>query len=341
MAQDDKFTPQGKFRHDPKRTRATFGVRYPGTEVVFAATAEIPHHQKIVSKRLVFTVQRQNVEDVEFAECNFHNRHGIELSVISSLTFNGCRFHRSFMGTTTYTHCRFRRCAFTRCDFSFAEFKDCLFEECEFVECTAGNCVFERTEIDPNSLMKGLRISAPNLDGQADITISAARAQLDDVRFRVASALLRSSVEVSNRFYSDAALRHQKREELTYRAARIRSGGIARGAIRALGLAWATIVYHTTSGGTSLARPALLTAAVVVAYGVLLAYGCASYAGVALNQLDLGSRVIAATSLVLGFGFTNFSACSRESLTALVAGSCSGIVLLALTASVIVRRVYR
>src|SRR2546430_225582 len=100
MPQEERLTPAGKHRFDPKRTRATFDVRYPGLEETYEQKPDLPHHQDVVSKRLIFNVQRQNIETVHFLECNFHSGHGLTVSSISYLTFSDCQFERSFMGAT-------------------------------------------------------------------------------------------------------------------------------------------------------------------------------------------------------------------------------------------------
>ena len=110
-------------RRDPKRQRATFGVEYPSRDLSFEKKSDIPHSQdKILGHRLTFSLERQTFTEVEFEECNFHNKHGVALAQLGHLTFDRCRFRRSFMGTAKYDGCRFRQCTFTRCDFSFGEF---------------------------------------------------------------------------------------------------------------------------------------------------------------------------------------------------------------------------
>ncbi|MEQ1871074.1 MAG: pentapeptide repeat-containing protein [Vicinamibacterales bacterium] len=339
---EDPFTPEGRFKRDPKRQRATFGLLYPSVDLRFTSKAELPRtEQKVLGKRLTFTVERQNLKGVEFEECNFHNNHGLQLSRISHLTFVDCQFRHSIMGTTTYVRCRFRQCTFHRCDFSFADFQDCTFEDCEFVQCTASDAVFERTEIDPDAFMKGLQVPSYNYQNPSPLELDQLRLYVEDVRFRVASRLLRSNSEVSHRFYTDASLRHLKWEELTYRRNRIQWKGFGFLSSRLLGWAFAHIVYFVTSGGTSLLRPIALTALVVAAFSALMPGDCVSYAQVPLEQSGPLHRAMLSTSLVLGFGFTNFSACNTSALSFLVGGACTGIVLLALVASVIVRRVYR
>ena len=61
--------------------------------------ADIPHSQeKVLGHRLTFVVERQNFTEVEFEECNFHNKHGDDVARIGHLTFDRCKFRRSFMG---------------------------------------------------------------------------------------------------------------------------------------------------------------------------------------------------------------------------------------------------
>lgn len=341
-ANDERFTAEGKFRRDPKRQRATFGVAYPSIDQRFATKTDIPRrNQQILGKRLTFTLERQTFGDVEFEECNFHYRHGEGLGQIAHLTFDRCQFRRSFMGTTRYIRCRFRHCTFTRCDFSFGEFHDCTFEECDFVQCTASDAIFERTEIDADSFMKGLAVPLYNYDQASALDLAQLSAQIDDTRFRIASRLLRSSSEVSHRFYTDAALRHLKWEELRYRHNRVQWNKPTAAVARGVALAFSTALYLLTSGGTSLLRPVVLTLAVIIAYAFLLPGDCISYRQEVLDTLGWADRTFVASSLVLGFGFTNFDACTTGAFATLVSGAGAGLVLLALLASVIVRRVYR
>ena len=167
------------------------------------------------------------------------------------------------------------------------------------------------------------------------------RAQVDDVRFRIASRLFRSSSEVSHRFYSDAALRHLKWEELRYRRNRLKWNDPVEAVARGVALAFSTTLYLLTSGGTSLFRPVVLTIAAILAYSIFLPGDCISYRQDLLNSYGWVDRTFVSSALVLGFGFTNFAACNTPAFGILVSGTCAGLALLAILASVIVRRVYR
>ena len=165
--------------------------------------------------------------------------------------------------------------------------------------------------------------------------------QIDDVRFRVASRLVRSSLEVSHRFYADTALRHLKWEELSYRKNRRLGLRWYSTLARSTALAWAHLVYFATAGGTSLFRPIALLLSLTLVAALALPADCVSYKSSLLSQDGLLTRFLVSLTLVLGIGFDSFEACRTSALGGLVSISTAGFVLLALLASVIVRRVYR
>ncbi len=360
--------------HDEDPRRATFGVPYPlgdDADLVFANKDDFPNKvppipkdstkSPIRGKRIAIRVPLRTFEDVLFEECNFHDRRGNGFAEIPQITFRRCGFRRTFFGNTHFFRVRFLDCTFERCDFSHDEFEECLFENCRFIECSSWSAVFRQTEIEPRAFLDGMALPDDNLEIKTARLRSTIRREWLHARLRIAEQLFRSNTERMNSGYSDSSLLAVKHAANAWEWDVWRYGSASDYSASPLGLLTAlrrdwpgpvaalarATLLSLTAGGTSIRNLASVLILVTLLFPAALASLNVSYAGVrcSVSASSFGTDylrlLLASVSLVLGFGFTNFSAADTGGLAALVFGSGLGVFWYALLLSVLIRRVYR
>jgi uncharacterized protein YjbI with pentapeptide repeats len=344
-------------RADPERRRATYKLPYPHDDLVFdrsISLANLPRadpqdaKSTIEAKRLSFRLERKNLDNIVFRECNFHDKKGQGQAEIKRLSFRNCVFKRSIMGTCEYVKVRFIRCQFERCDFSDAEFVQCVFDDCEFIGCTGERVSFDRTEIDPATFLAGYNFPAENYSGAADEQKQQHEREWQESRYRIAGQLFRSNNEAFDTSFADAALRELKDARLKHRLYKAKNSAHPR--LHLLALSLEKLNLFLTRGGTSISRLLACATAAILLIPFWLNFTQIEMYGkkMQLRTEDLSSflhdyifAIPASGGLFLGFGYGFFGSTSILGAWSLLAISTLGITWYALIVPVLIRKVYR
>ncbi len=362
----EKIGDTRKYNKDIREKRATYGVYYPNEHVFFSSESELQKiaildHKdsikpKIAEKKLTFNFLAKTIENYYFLKCSFYYKQELKLVKIKRLTFRDCVFKSCFIGAIIFEKVIFQNSIFELCDFSNTEFRNCIFEKCEFVNCSAENVIFTKTEIEPNSFLKGICFPKYNLDNCTKEFIKELKQRWHSIRYRIASSIYQSNSEVYHSRFSDISLYNLKKEELLYLCDLLKSSDKLNKSDKkrfnqnsiVSRIAFNSLNNLITKGGISISRLVIVAIILILIFNFFIGFLSINYG---INSMIYDSTIpviikyfenIPKTiSLFFSFGYSSFNANTILGSIYLVIVSVFGLIWFAFLIPTLLRRIYK